>query len=769
MSPSQQRAIAGLTVLLAVAAGARAQQPAPRIGYVYPAGGRQGTTLRVVVGGQALDGVSDAYVSGAGVQATVIEHRKPLTPKQVNELRDKLKELQDKRRAAVEGRGDDVARAATRPAWTAEDEKLLARVREQLATSARRPANPAIAETVVLEVSVAANAEPRRRDLRLATPAGLTNPIAFCIGQLPEVSEDEPKTSIDLQGRGESRFGRPPPASTPEVETKVTLPCIANGQILPGDVDRFRFEARKGQRLVVAAGARELIPYLADAVPGWFQATLALYDAQGRELAYCDDHRFNPDPVLFWQIPADGQYVIEIKDAIYRGREDFVYRIAMGELPFVTGVFPLGGRAGAQTPVKISGWNLPQTALSQDASDKAPGLLSLTVRKRGIVSNRVPFELDTLPESTEQEPNDAPGSAQPVAIPVIVNGRIGQSGDWDVFSLRGRAGDEVVAEVHARRLDSPLDSVLRLTDTAGRQLAFNDDCEDKGAGLTTHHADSYLRAKLPAEGTYYVHLGDTQCKGGAEYAYRLRIGPPRPDFELRVVPSSVNVRAGGSVPLAAYALRKDGFSGEIKLALKGAPAGFVLSGARVPANQDQVRLTLTAPARPQKGPLILSLEGRAEIRGREVTRLAVPAEDMMQAFAYRHLVPSEDLMVAVVGRGMQRSPVRIVSPTPVKIPVGGTARVQVAGPASPLAGELRLELSEPTDGITLTGASPCEGGIEIVLQGDSGKVKPGQEGNLVVNVFLERTPPSGSDKAQPGKRRMALGTLPAVPFQIVGQ
>src|SRR6185369_1395468 len=44
--------------------------------------------------------------------------------------------------------------------------------------------------------------------------------------------------------------------------------------------------------------ARALIPYLADAVPGWFQATLALRDAKGRELAYDDDFRFNPDPVL---------------------------------------------------------------------------------------------------------------------------------------------------------------------------------------------------------------------------------------------------------------------------------------------------------------------------------------------------------------------------------------------------------------------------------------------------------------------------------------
>ena len=67
------------------------------------------------------------------------------------------------------------------------------------------------------------------------------------------------------------------------------------------------------------------------------------------------------------------------------------------------------------------------------------------------------------------------------------------------------------------------------------------------------------------------------------------------------MPSSINVRAGASVPLTVYALRKDGFSGEIALALKDAPAGFALSGGRVPAEQDQVRLTLTVPPTPGDG------------------------------------------------------------------------------------------------------------------------------------------------------------------------
>ena len=52
------------------------------------------------------------------------------------------------------------------------------------------------------------------------------------------------------------------------------------GQIMPGAIDRYRFTATKGQRLVAIANARELIPYISDAVPGWFQAAINLIAKQ---------------------------------------------------------------------------------------------------------------------------------------------------------------------------------------------------------------------------------------------------------------------------------------------------------------------------------------------------------------------------------------------------------------------------------------------------------------------------------------------------------
>jgi hypothetical protein len=317
-------------------------------------------------------------------------------------------------------------------------------------------------------------------------------------------------------------------------------------------------------------------------------------------------------------------------------------------------------------------------------------------------------------------------------------------------------------------LDSPLDCVLKLTDTAGRQLAFNDDHEDKASALNTHHADSYLRVTLPADGAYYIHLGDTQHKGGPEYGYRLRLSPPRPDFELRIVPSSLSMRGGASAPLTVYALRREGFSNEITLALKDAAPGLALSGGRVPANQDQVRLTLTAPLTFQNEPIEVTLEGRAMIQGREVSRPSVPAEDMMQAFAYRHLVPAQELKVAVMGRWMPKA-VRILGTTPVKIPVGGTARVRIAAPSRAFADRFQLELNEPPEGITVKSVSPTREGAEIVLQSAAAKVKPGLQGNLIVDVFAGKSLEAGKGKAQANRRRTPLATLPAIPFEIVQQ
>ncbi|MBN1817948.1 MAG: hypothetical protein JW828_11350 [Sedimentisphaerales bacterium] len=620
-------------------------QRSPNIGYVYPAGGQRGTTFEMAIAGQYLNGVSAVDISGSGVEAAVIQHVKPLNGKEIALLRDRLKELQglmaSEKQAKGQTDGQDgqtgnpvqIDRQAT--------QEEIEDIRAKLANPKNRNRdNPQLSEDVVLKIKLAPDAEPGRRELRLKTAAGLSNPIPFYVGQLPEFSEKEPNEK------------------TTDTETLSRFPMVINGQILPGDVDRFRLRLTRGMRLVATACARELIPYLADAVPGWFQATLGLYDADGQELAYADDYRYHPDPVLLCEIPQDGEYVLEIKDAIYRGREDFVYRITVGEVPFVTNIFPLGGPAGAATTVEVKGWNLPADTLVLHPADKEPDILSVVLRRGDWASNRLPFAVDTLPECMEQGPNQKKEQAQKISLPVMVNGRIDSPGDRDLFCLEGKQGQEIVAEVYARRLASPLDSLLVLTDADGKELLVNDDHEDKGAGLVTHHADSFLQTILPADGRYILCIGDAQYKGGPAYAYRLRIGPPRPDFQLRVAPSTINVRPGATVPMTFYALRKDGFSDAIQIVLKDAPNGFQLSGGRIPAGQDQAKLTLKVPRTQRKETVSLRLEGRATTQGRPVIRPVVPAEDRMQAFFYRHLVPAQELKVAIAGAPVAQTQAR---------------------------------------------------------------------------------------------------------------
>lgn len=791
MRRSAAVAFTGLAMWLAIAAPAGAQSRL-HIGYVYPAGGQQGATFEAVVGGQSLTDVKNVFFSGNGVQATITGLVQPISGKELNEMRIRIDELMARRavvrqdfralenfrsfKNAKTAKPDDAAhdkelaelkKKYADATWTEGDERELLEIRKKMGSAVRRPANPAICELAVLQVTVAPDAAPGPRELRIASPTGLSNPVAFSIGQLPETSE-KPSKTITEQKSAVAKTAIAPKKRNAEPNLEITLPCTVNGQILPGEVDRYRFKAHRGQRLVVVANARQLVPYIPDAVPGWFQATLGVYDAEGKELAYDDDYRFNPDPVLFCRIPTDGEYTVEIKDAIYRGREDFLYRVSIGELPFVTGSFPLGGPAGAETVVALKGWNLPTNKLTMDARDREPGIYPLTVRRGDHASNIVPFAVDNLPECLEKEPNNTSDEAQAVAMPMIVNGRIGQTGDSDVFRVEAKAGTQLVAEVRARRLNSPLDSVLKLTDATGRQVAANDDCEDRSAGLTTHHADSYIRVTVPADGIYYLHLSDMQHQGGPEYAYRLRISPPRPDFELRVVPASISARFSGIVPVTVYALRKDGFAGDIALSLNDAPQGFQLDGGWVPGNQERVRVTLNITAEAQETPFRIRLQGQATLDGRQVSRPATPAEDMMQAFEYRHLVPVQELDVAVTGRLAKRA-MRIVGDTPVKIPAGGTARVQVGTSINKFLDRVRLELSEAPEGITIGSVSPSREGVDIVLRSDAAKVKPGLKGNLIVTLAAaDKSSPKTKGKQAGPARGTPFGTLPAIPFEIVG-
>lgn len=671
MSRTGCLAVIGMVGWMAVSS---AQAQRPYIGFVYPAGGQQGTTFRIKVGGQALDGVENVLISGPGVKAKVAEFNKRLGPQEIQLLNEQLRELRKLLPKGAGGgrqQGGDmmmmmmssggpatatamdpmmipstaIRTAPPPPGSDAAVVQLIQKIERRIREYTLRPACASLADIAFVEVTTATDAAPGEREIRLVTWRGVSNPMPLHIGQVPETFRKPMKTAeFQVLGKEELALRKRPPE---EEEVRITLPCTVNGQIASGEINKYRFQARKGQRIVISSLARQLIPYIADAVPGWFQPVLTLRDANGNELAYGDDYRFKPDPTIFFDVPADGEYMFAISDAIYRGREDFIYRVTIGEMPFITSIFPLGGKAGAPAPIQMKGWNLEQAALGAPPKDVSSGIVHLAASKGKFVSNRVPFALDTLPECLDKEDNNTPAKAQMVQLPIVVNGRMDRPDDADVFQFLGKAGDTVVVEAHARRLDSPMDPQIRLTDASGRLLAFCDDVEDLGAGVNTHHADSYIMTKLPANGTYYVRLADTAQNGGEEYAYRLRVSAPRPDFSLRVVPSSLGLRSKGGEGVSVYAIRQDGFTNSITLALKDPPPGFKMSNAALVGTQQVVRVQIKTDLKETKEPVNLVIEGRANVGGAQVAHGAVPAEDRMQAFLWRHLVPAQELKALV--------------------------------------------------------------------------------------------------------------------------
>ncbi len=693
-------AAASLAGFLALAPAMHAQ-PRPYIGFAYPAGGQQGATVQIRLGGQGLDDLNEVLVTGSGVSAKVAEYYRRLGNQELQLLREQLKELKQAT-SSVASTMTPMAKSGT-STMSSEDsvmmmsaaakeetpaeagrndtaQELIAGLEQRTREYVQTPACDSIASLVLVDILIAADAKPGERELRLVTPKGVSNPLPFHVGQLPEFTRKPMLTaSKQVLGKEEQALRKRP---ADEVENRITLPCTVNGQIASGEVNRYRFEARKGQRLVISTLGRQLVPYIADAVPGWFQPVLSLYDAGGQEVAYDDDYRFKPDPTILYVVPKDGEYAFEIRDSIYRGREDFVYRITIGELPFVTSLFPLGRRVGEPVAVRMKGWNLDAARLTPPASDAGAGVQWLAANRKGFVSNRVPFALDTLPECLEKGRNNDLAHAQKVKLPITINGRVDKTDDWDVYEFSGKANDRIVAEVQARRLDSPLDSVIKLTDAKGTLLAFNDDHEDLCAGLNTHQADPYFIATLPADGSYFVHMGDTARQGGAEYAYRLRLSPPLPDFDLRVAPSSVSLRGKSSAALSVYALRKDGFDGPIKLTLKNPPPGFSASPITLTGTQTVARVNIKTTLTVTEEPVNLSIVGSARIGDEEIAHEAVPAEDRMQAFLWRHLVPASDLKAMVFNPSYQSPSKR---PLPVRPPasVGATATAANIAKATP--------------------------------------------------------------------------------------
>jgi hypothetical protein len=175
--------------------------------------------------------------------------------------------------------------------------------------------------------------------------------------------------------------------------------------------------------------------------------------------------------------------------------------------------------------------------------------------------------------------------------------------------------------------------------------------------------DSRLTFTAPAAGEYLLRLRDSRGLSGPEFAYRLTVAAPRPDFRVAVGTTAPNVPRGGRVPVYVAVERREGFAGPVEVEIAGLPSGLTSTPITVPANANAGALTIAAAPDAPLSPTAFRVVARATVAGKVVER-----EAMMDAPAplsvATAVVPPELVLVTV-------------EPRVVELPAGGQAKVKV--------------------------------------------------------------------------------------------
>ncbi|MBX7075343.1 MAG: PPC domain-containing protein [Pirellulales bacterium] len=590
----QRPALLAAIICFLGAAPVAAQLPATRITAIFPAGGRAGAELDLTItAGIDLEGVNQLQFTHPGITAT-------------------------QKTQAVEG----------------------------------QPQPQPVANQ--FHVTIAADVPPGMYELRAVGAYGISNPKCFAIGDRAETLEVEPNQAA-------------------EQATEIPINSWANGRAEPAkDVDWFRFTATKGARLIIDAWAER--------VDSRMDVSFDLYDAQGHLLD--SGREFNHHDALFdFAVPTDGEYRLKVFDHQYRGGPDYTYRISISSAPYIDFVFPPAVQSGVKTPVTIYGRNLPggqptelgsadgrplemlavelelpadeatrqRLALDVPIEPPSAALDGVNYRLSGPAgtSNPVLVSFATAPIVLEQEPNADP--PQVVTPPCECMGQFAQLADLDVFSFNGKKDEVYWIEIYSQRLGVPADPLLVIQQVTKNEkgepqiteLKAEDDAPANvgGQAFNTAAGDPVFRLACPADAEYRVAVRDLYSETRAHPAlvYRLAIRRESPDFRLVALaefpinglqapqPWTNLLRKGGTDTLRVFALRQDGFGGEITVTVEGLPDGVSCPPAVIGPGQPSTSLVFTSTegAADWTGPL--HLVGKAKIGDVEISREVRPA------------------------------------------------------------------------------------------------------------------------------------------------
>jgi hypothetical protein len=407
--------------------------------------------------------------------------------------------------------------------------------------------------------------------VRVRTTTGLTRIRTFHVGALKEINEAEPNSQF---------------STAQAIELDVTV----NGVIKTEDVDYFVVEAKAGQRITVEIEGLRL-------GRTFFDPHLAILNAERFELATCDDSALlAQDSVVSIVAPEDGRYIIGVRDSSFGGNDASTYRLHIGRFGRPMAVMPAGGRPGE---------TLDATWLGDIAGDRTQPIVVPTEPRfdsniffqddQGIAPSPNVFRVNDLENVMEAEPNNRYDQATAAKAPAALNGVIGQPGDVDHFRFEAKKGQVFDVHTYARRLRSPLDSLVRIRHVEGKyaQVAANDDNAGK--------PDSYFRFTAPADGQFDIEIHDHLRAGGPTFAYRIEVTPPVPKIEVTIaerqrwVATKLEVPRGNRTACLVKAARRN-FGGPLNIAFENLPTGVTVETPTMAANRGQVPVILSAAA-----------------------------------------------------------------------------------------------------------------------------------------------------------------------------
>jgi hypothetical protein len=424
---------------------------------------------------------------------------------------------------------------------------------------------------------------PGRYPMRLRTGSGISNVMTFHVGALPEINETEPNSDF----------------AAPQV---IPLGTVVNGVVQNEDVDLFQFEAKAGEPISVEVDGLRL-------GRTFFDPVITLYDAAGEELAKCDDWALVQQDACFSIVaPADGKYLLELRESAYRGSDQATYRLHVGKFPRPLAVYPPGGRAGETIKIEwrgdAGGAATEEVKLPDTPTDSFAYVPS---SDRGLAPSPHYLRVVNMPVTGEVEPNNNAKEATSGAAPGAFYGVIGDEGDLDCFRVAAKQGQVFHLRLHARVYGSPVDAVLRVLDANGKTLTSNDD--DRG------FVDSYIRFQAPADGDFVFRVEDRLNRSGDTYTYWLEALPPDPlvNMELeeqeRYVAKLLDVPQGNRNGAMIRAARQD-TGGPLTIDWTNLPPGVSVEIPPVPGNYDRTPVILSAAADAPLGQSLATMTSR---------------------------------------------------------------------------------------------------------------------------------------------------------------